>query len=167
MNPMRTFPLIGVLVFVSGCTRATPPPAVVTPQPAAVGSAPVALRWIVVESTSSSATLRLEIDKNSPLEADLKVSFVVPPGVSIEPSAIGWSIPAATTGASAREYKLKWVSQPQTDFVVEGDSQGTASGVHAIARYAFGRPDGSADLPRGEPAQVGATPLGRPVDLNK
>jgi hypothetical protein len=171
---MRIISLLLVVPFISACRSSPAPAASSTTQPVlraapADARSPLSSEWLIREQGDGLAHLTLAVTKTIATEKEVSVEFVVPAGVTSEPSLDRFVIPPELRGTTSREFTLRWGMTPSEDLRAVVDVQGTSFGYHADVPFRFGRPEPIVKQPVRDPnpVQMGNTNLGRPVDLTK
>ncbi len=164
---MRTA-LLAAVALVACAKPEVVPAAPVARVDAHHGRSPVTIRWTQLKLGQGAADLELEIEKLIPLEQDLKVSLLAPPGVTLEPASSSWIVFAKDVGVTKRAIRARWVELPREDLFAVADSQGNSNGVRVTAPYRFGRVEAVTSSPAiGAPVEIGNHRIGTPVDLSK
>jgi len=163
-------PMLLVLASL-GCTAATlspAPPAVaaVAAAPAAppeIG-APVLVSWIVRDEPATASRqggsaghylLSARVAQPGSLGLPLQVTVTLPPGASLVRGPARWVVqPAAPGTVNETVLEVLAPAVPADDLVLVADAQGEHAGVHAEARYRFGRPEPSPPSPPLTPRDV-------------
>ena len=154
-----------LLVLASlGCTVASSPTAPQTPAPVTTAptapheiGAPVLVSWIVREEPASASRqggapghylLSARVAQPGYLGLPLQVSVELPPGVSLVRGPARWVVqPAAPGTVNETVLEVLAPAVPADDLLLVADAQGEHAGVHAVARYRFGRPEPVAPSP--------------------
>ena len=177
-------PLLLVLASL-GCTVAPrpappPPPAPNAAPPRAAHDigAPVLVSWIVREEPATASRqggapghylLSARVAQPGYLGLPLQVSVELPPGVSLVRGPARWIVQPAAPG-TVNETVLEVLAPvaPADDLVLVADAQGEHAGVHAEARYRFGRPEPRPPSPPLTPSDIviHGHNLGRAVQMS-
>lgn len=182
MTHLRSMPVIAVAAF--GCVISPPrAPAPTTPvasvtAPAAASQdlrAPVVIAW-VERSTPATPNgspgrylLVARVAQPGALGLPLAVQVTVPPGATLARGETRWTVQPAPPGAVQDvELEIFASAPPADDLILIVDAQGPHAGVHAEARYRFGRPEPVGPQPTLAPTPlvIGGRDFGRPVQAS-
>lgn len=177
---MKNTPSFAIAIALSlGCTASPPPSpapsrAAASPSAHADVRAPVLASWIerdapsLPNGTPDRYVLSARVAQPGNLGLPLQVSVALPAGATLARGPARWLVQPAAPG-SMHETVLEVLASvpPADDLVLVVDAQGEHAGVHAEARYRFGRPEPAAPQPPLAPTSIviGGHDYGRPVQM--
>lgn len=110
--------------------------------------------------------VRLRIERDVPIGADVHIRATIPPGVRMNSGSSSETLAAnVQPDRVERRWELSFEAIPPGDFVVEIDARGDGFGQHTVGTYRFGRPEPLAAVLRREPVPllINGRGLVRPV----
>lgn len=124
-------------------------------EPNAEARAPVVVAWVEnsradtsPQSVERTYVLVARVSQPGALSMPLRVDVDVPTGVTLVRGTRHYLVQPAPPGAMHETtFELRAAAPPAQDLVLVADAQGERSGVHAEARYRFGRPEPVAIAP--------------------
>lgn len=136
--------------------------------PAGDARSPITAEWRVRKADPKETVLVAQIRREVAFSLPLKVTVRAPAGVTLTRGDASFEL-AANDGADVteREYVFSHVGIPTTDVLLEASAQSPAMGVHAEARYSFGRESAPQQGPvrLGPALKVGSKDFGNAVLL--
>ncbi len=164
------------VVVCSCCARTPPPPVRDLGQSPAIAPSwspthePVVLRVEPMDpSVTGTVSLRVEVVQLTPFDLPLRVEVSLPNGVTVLRGETRYVVP---TGPRPRDDRRVLVlacgdRAPADDLVVTAEARDDDHGVHAEARFRFGRPEPTTPAPplSRRPLRIGNVDHGAPIDM--
>jgi hypothetical protein len=186
MHVIHTFSVVAALMV--GCTAASAPapvglaPSSTAPSTRPVAStvqrdvrAPVFVSWVEHDArthalgTPGRYVLSARVEQPGSLGLPLNVRVLLPAGVTLVRGPSHWVVQPGPPGTvHDTVIELLASTAPTDDLVLVADVQGEHAGIHAEARYRFGRPEPQVAQPPLAPTDlvVGGHNFGRPVQMH-
>ncbi|MCY1044135.1 hypothetical protein OV208_22650 [Corallococcus sp. bb12-1] len=109
--------------------------------------APLHVSWRVVESREDSVRLVARLERSPGFTAPVRVSLRVPSRVLLQDGPMSPAVLEADVEEVSWTLHLPAGTRPEEDLVLLASAEGESFGVHAEARYSFGRTLAEAALP--------------------